>query len=330
MPFDQLKRRKFITLLGGAAAWPLAARAQQAGMPVIGFLAGPTASASKPAVAGFRQGLRQTGYVEGQNCHIAFRWAEGRYDRFPELAGELAGLPVAVLAAFSPAAALAAIAATKTIPIVFITSEDPVRLGLVASLNRPGGNATGVAFFNTELVGKQFELLRELLPKSAVVGLLVNPASPSAATHVRDIPAATQALGLQIVVQNASSERDLETAFAALVQQKAGGLVIPSDPFFFGQREQLAALAARHALPAIYPDREYVADGGLMCYGASVTEAYRQAGVFTGRILKGDKPADLPVQQAVKVELVVNLKTAKALGLEMPLSMLMRITETIE
>jgi putative ABC transport system substrate-binding protein len=326
-----VKRREFITLIGGAAAaWPLATQAQQAAMPVIGFLAGPTASASKPAVAGFRQGLRQIGYVEGQNCHIAFRWAEGRYDRFPELAGELAGLPVAVLAAFSPAAALAAIAATKTIPIVFITSEDPVRLGLVASLNRPGGNATGVAFFNTELVGKQFELLRELLPKSAVVGLLVNPASPSAATHVRDIPAATQALGLQIVVQNASSERDLETAFAALVQQKVGGVVIPSDPFFFGQREQLAALAARHALLAIYPDREYVADGGLMSYGASVTEAYRQAGVFTGRILKGDKPADLPVQQAVKVELVVNLKTAKALGLEMPLSMLMRITETIE
>ena len=326
----QLRRREFMLALAGVAAWPRAARAQQSAMPVIGFLAGPSAAVSKAPLAGFRQGLRQTGYVEGQNCHIAFRWAEGRYDRFPELASELAGLPVAVIAAFSPAAALAAIAATKTVPIVFITSDDPVKLRLVASLNRPGGNATGVAFLSTELVGKQFELLRELLPGSAVVGLLVNPASPSAATHMRDIPAATQALGLQIVVQNASSERDLETAFAALVQQKAAGLVIPSDPFFFGQREQLAMLAARNALPAIYPDREYVADGGLMSYGASVAEAYRQAGVFTGRILKGDKPADLPVQQAVKVELLVNLTTAKALGLEMPLSMLMRITETIE
>ena len=274
--------------------------------------------------------MRQTGYVEGQNVHIAFRWAEGRYDRFPELAAELASLPVAVIAAFSPAAALAALSATKTIPIVFITSVDPVKLGIVASLNRPGGNATGVAFFDSELVGKQLELLRELLPKSAVIGLLVNPTSPSTETHLRDIPAATQAFGLQIIVQNASSERDLDTAVATLVQQRASGLVIPSDPFFYQAREQLAALAARHALPAIYPDREYVADGGLMSYGASVTDAYRQAGVFTGRILKGDKPADLPVQQAVKVELVVNLKTAKTLSIEMPLSLLMRITETIE
>ena len=297
---------------------------------MIGFLAGPTASASKSPLAGFRQGLRQTGYVEGQNVHIAFRWAEGRYDRFPELAAELASLPVAVIAAFSPAAALAALSATKTIPIVFITSVDPVKLGIVASLNRPGGNATGVAFFDSELVGKQLELLRELLPKSAVIGLLVNPTSPSTETHLRDIPAATQAFGLQIIVQNASSERDLDTAVATLVQQRASGLVIPSDPFFYQAREQLAALAARHALPAIYPDREYVADGGLMSYGASVTDAYRQAGVFTGRILKGDKPADLPVRQAVKVELVVNLKTAKTLSIEMPLSLLMRITETIE
>jgi putative ABC transport system substrate-binding protein len=325
-----MKRREFISLLGGAATWPLVARAQQGALPVIGLLAGSSPGVNKSPLAGFRQGLRQTGYIEGQNCHIAFRWAEGRYDRFPELAAELAGLPVAVIFSASAGAALAATAATKTIPIVFITSDDPVKLGIVASFNRPGGNATGVAFLNTELVGKQFELLRELLPKSAVVGLLVNPTSPSAATHMRDIPAATQALGMQIVVQNASSQRDLETAFAALAQQKAAGLVIPSDPFFYGQREQLAALAARYALPAISSDREYVADGGLMSYGASVTEAYRQAGVFTGRVLKGDKPADLPVQQAVKVELVVNLTTAKALGLEMPLSLLMRITETIE
>jgi putative tryptophan/tyrosine transport system substrate-binding protein len=286
MRFD-LNRRDFITLLGGAAAaWPLAARAQQPAVPVIGFLAGPSASASKSPLAGFRQGLRQIGYVEGQNVHIAFRWAEGRYDRFPELAAELAGLPLAVIAAFSPAAALAAISTTKTIPIVFITSTDPVKLGMVVSLNRPGGNATGVAFLDSELVGKQFELLRELLPKSAVIGLLVNPASPSTATHVRDVPAAMQALGVQIIVQNASSESDLDIAVGNLVQQRAGGLVIPSDPFFYGRREQLAALAARHALPAIYPDREYVADGGLMSYGASVTDAYRQVGVYTGRILK--------------------------------------------
>jgi putative ABC transport system substrate-binding protein len=325
-----VRRRAFITLLGGATAWPLAARAPQSAIPVIGFLAGSTASANKSPLAGFRQGLRQTGYVEGQNAHIAFRWAEGRYDRFSELAAELAALPVAVIAAFSPGAALAAISATKTIPIVFITSADPVKAGMVASLNRPGGNATGVAFLDSELVGKQFEILHELLPKSAVIGLLVNPANPNAATHMRDIPAAMQALGLQIVVQNASGETDLEAAVASLVQRRAGGLAVPSDPFFYGRREQLIALAARHALPAIYPDREYVADGGLMSYGASVTDAYRQAGVFTGRILKGDKPADLPVQQAVKVELVVNLNTAKTLSIEMPLSMLMRITETIE
>jgi putative ABC transport system substrate-binding protein len=228
-----MRRRDVIALLGGAAAAPLAARAQQA-MPVIGFLAGPSAGASRSPLAGFRQGLRQTGYIEGQNVHIAFRWAEGRYDRFPEMAAELAGLPVAVIAAFSPAAALAAISATKTIPIVFISSADPVKLGIVASLSRPGGNATGVAFFDSELVGKQFELLHELMPKATIIGLLVNPTSPSAEFHLRDIPVATRALGLQIVVQNASRDGDLDTAFAALAQQRAGALVVPSDPFFYG------------------------------------------------------------------------------------------------
>jgi putative ABC transport system substrate-binding protein len=329
-----MKRRDFIALLGGAAAtsiaWPRAARAQQGAMPVIGFLNSASAGAAKATLAGFRQGLRQTGYAEGQNVHIAFRWAEGHYDRLPGLAAELIGLPVAMIAAFGPAAYLAAVSATKTIPIVFNTSADPVKLGLVASFNRPGGNATGVAFLSSELVGKQFELLHELLPKATVIGLLVNPTSSNTETQLRDVPVATQALGLQIVVQHASSDRDLDTAFAAFVQQRAGGLVIASDPFFYGQREQLAALAARHGLPAIYPDREYVADGGLMSYGTSVADAYRQAGVYTGRILKGDKPADLPVQQAVKVELIVNLQTAKALGVEMPLSLLMRINEAIE
>jgi putative ABC transport system substrate-binding protein len=281
-------------------------------------------------LGGFRHGLRQTGYVEGQNTHIAFRWAEGRFDRFPELAAELAALPVTVIAAFGAPAAQAAISATKTIPIVFISAADPVKLGLVASFNRPGGNATGVAFLTGELVGKQFELLREMLPKLRVMGLLVNPTSPNTDIQLAAVPAATQALGLQIVVQNASRARDLETAFAAFVQQRTGALALASDAFFYGQREQLITLAARHALPVMYYDREYVADGGLMSYGTSITDAYRQAGVFTGRILKGDKPADLPVQQAIKTELVINLQTAKALGIEMPLSLLLRVTETVE
>jgi putative ABC transport system substrate-binding protein len=326
-----MKRREFITLLGGAAAaWPLAAQAQQAAMPVIGFLAGPSAGASKSTLSGFRLGLRQAGYVEGQNVHIAFRWAEGRYDQFPELAAELVNLPVTVIAAIGASAALAAISATKTIPIVFASSVDPVKIGLVASFNRLSGNATGVAFLLSELVGKQFELLREFLPRAAVMGLLVNPTSQNAETQLAAVPGAMGALGLQIVVQNASNDPDLEIAFAAFVQKRTEALVVASDPYFYGRREQLAALAARHRLPAIYSDREYVADGGLMSYGASIADAYRQAGVFTGRILQGDKPSELPVQQAVKIELVVNLPAAKALGVEMPLSLLLRINEAIE
>ena len=326
-----MKRRDFIALLcGAAAAWPLAAGAQQSALPVIGFLNSATAGATRPLLGGFRQGLRQTGYVEGQNVHIAFRWAEGRYDRLADLAAELVALPVTVIAAFAPPAALAARSASKTIPIVFISSADPVRLGIVASLNQPGGNATGVSFFNSELVGKQFELLHELLPKAATIGLLVNPTNPSTDSHLRDIPAASQTLGLKIVVERASSERDLDSAFATFVQQGVAGLVIPSDPFFVEHREQFAELAARYMLPVIYSDRLFVTDGGLMSYGTSLTDAYRQAGVFTGRILKGDKPGDLPVQQAIKTEVIVNLRTAKALGMEMPLSVLMRIDEAIE
>jgi putative tryptophan/tyrosine transport system substrate-binding protein len=324
-----VRRREFITLLGGAAAWPLAARAQQA-MPVIGFLAGGLASASEAAVAGFRQGLRQTSYVEDQNLHIAFRWAEGRYERFPHLAAELVSLNVSAITAIGAPAALAAVAATKTIPIAFISSVDPVKVGLVASFSRPGGNATGVAFLESELVGKQFEVLRELVSKATLMGFLVNPKSANTETQLAAVTVANQALGLEIAVHNASTERDLETAFAAFAQRRVAALVVGSDPFFYGKRAPIAALAAQHALPAIYYDREYVAAGGLMSYGASVTDAYRQAGVFTGRFLKGDKPADLPVQQAVKVELIVNLKTAKALGIEMPLSLLMRINEAIE
>ena len=326
-----MNRREFITLLGGAAAaWSLPARAQQPAMPVIGFLAGPSAGESRSTLAGFRNGLRQTGYVEGQNVHIAFSWAEGRYDRFPELAAELASLPVAVIAAISAPAALAAISATKTIPIVFASSTDPVRLGIVASLNRPGGNATGVAFLQSELVGKHFELLRETLPKAAVMGLLVNPTSANAETQLAAVPAATQALGLRIVVQKASNERELDTSFATFSREGVGGLVVGSDPFFYGRREQFASMASRYALPTIHNDREYVAEGGLISYGASNTDAYRQVGVFTGWILKGNKPADLPVQQVTKLELVINLKTAKALGLDVPPMLLARADEVIE
>ena len=278
-------RRQFISLLGGAAAsWPMVARAQQPTVPVIGFLAGPPASESKATLAGFRQGLRQTGFVEGQNVHIAFRWAEGRYDRFPELASELVSLPVTVIAAFGSPAALAAQGATRTIPIAFASSADPVSLGLVASLNRPDGNATGVAFLQSELVGKQFELLHELLPKATVLGLLSHPTSPNAESQLAAVPVASQALGLNIVSRTAGNSRDLEEAFATFIQRKVDGLVVASDAFFYGRREQLAAWAARHALPAIYSDREYVADGGLMSYGTSTTDAYRQLGVYTGRI----------------------------------------------
>jgi len=326
-----VRRREFITLLGGAAAaWPLAAHAQQAAIPVIGFLAGTFASAAEVPLAGFRQGLRQTGYVEGQNLHIAFRWAEGRYERLPQLASELANLNVSVITAIGAQAALAAVAATKMIPIAFISSVDPVKMGLVKSFNRRDGNATGVAFLESELVSKQFELLRELMPKATVMGLLVHPKSTNAETQLESVTVAKQALGLEIAVANASTERDLEQAFAAFAQRGVAAFVIGSDPFFYSQRARLAVLASQHALPAIYYDREYVAAGGLMSYGASLVDAYRPAGVFTGRMLKGDKPADLPVQQVVKIELIVNLTTANALGIDMPLSMLMRINETIE
>jgi putative tryptophan/tyrosine transport system substrate-binding protein len=323
-------RREFIALVGGAAAWPVVGRAQQPAIPVIGFLAGTSAGASKATLGGFRQGLRQTGHVEGQNVHIAFRWADGQFNRLPELAGELAALPVTVIAAFGVAAATAAISATRTIPIAFTSASDPVKLGMVASLNRPGGNATGVVFLATDLVGKHFEFLHEMLPKAATMGLLVNPASANAEIQRASVGEVSKALGLQIVVQNASRIRDLEPAFAALAQQHAEAVVVSSDAFFYDQRDQLITLAAKHALPVMYYDREYVADGGLISYGTSVTDAYRQAGVYVGRILKGDRPADLPVQQAFKTDLVINLDTVRALGIEMPLSLLLRVTETIE
>jgi putative tryptophan/tyrosine transport system substrate-binding protein len=325
-----MKRRDAIALLGAASAWPLAARGQKTAMPVIGFLAGDSAGSSKANLGGFRQGLRQTGYVEGQNLQIAFRYAEGRFERFPELAAQLVSLPVDVVAAFGASAAQATVSATKTLPVVFSSSADPIKLGLVESLNRPGRNATGVVFLAADLVGKQFELLHEMLPAASRMGLLVNPASANAEIELAYVPVAKKALGLDIVVQNTNVGRDLETAFAAFVQQQIAAVVVASDAFFYGERDRLIALGKQHSLPIMYYDREYVADGGLISYGTSLTDAYRQVGVFVGRILKGDKPADLPVQQAVKTELVINSETARALGIEMPISILLRVTETIE
>jgi len=326
-----MKRREFITLLGGAAAtWSVAARAQQA-MPLIGFLSSRSPGESAGVVAAFRQGLTETGFVEGQNLTIAFRWAEGRYDRLPALAAELVSLRVAVLyAAGGPPSALAAKAATSAIPIVFSAASDPVGLGLVASLSRPGGNVTGMSLFASDLWAKNVELLKELVPTASVMAYLVNPSTPNVADYLKGAAEAASALGIDIHLLNASTEREIDEAFASLAKLRAGGLIVPNEPFLDSQRERITALAARYAVPALYNLREYVVAGGLASYGPSLPDSYRRAAMYAGRILKGEKPADLPVQVPTKFELVINLKTAKMLGLMVPPTLLARADEVIE
>ena len=327
-----MRRREFISLLSGAAAgWPLAGRAQQPAMPVIGFLNGGSPDGYAPMVAAFRQGLKEAGYVERQNVTIEYRWAEGHYDRLPMMVADLVHSQVSVIVATSTPAAFAAKAATTTTPIVFTTSSDPVQFGLVTSLSQPGGNLTGVAELDVEVEPKRLQLLHELLPMAKVMSLLVNPTNPTADAQSRKMQAVAGTLGLQLHVLHASAERDFDTVFASLAQIKVSGLVIGSaDPFFASQIEQLAALTVRHAVPAIYQLREFAAAGGLMSYGGSVRDAYRLAGAYTGRILKGEKPAELPVVQSVKVELILNMKTAEALGITVPPILLARADEVIE
>jgi putative tryptophan/tyrosine transport system substrate-binding protein len=324
-------RRDFISLLGAAAAWPLAARAQQSAMPVIGYLSSFPAEINPKFTQAFRQGLNDGGFSEGRNVTIDYRWdEEGRYDRLPKMAADLVVRRVSVLFASPIPAALAAKAATATIPIVFAIGSDPVQTGLVDSLNRPGGNVTGATFLSVELGAKRLELLRDLVPKIVSIALLVNPNNPNAAVQTKEMQAATSALGLQLNVVNAASQNEFDNAFATLSRERTDALVVSADPFFFSHRDQLAALALRHSMPAIYYAREFAVAGGLISYASSFADSFRQAATYVGRILKGEKPADLPVLQPTKFELVINAQTARMLGLEIPPTLLARADEVIE
>jgi len=332
MQFDHLKRRDFITLIGGAAvAWPLAARAQQGAVPVVGFLNSASPATYSHLLGAFRLGLKESGFIEGENVTIEYRWAENEFDRLPALARELVQRQVAVIAATGGIhSALAAKAATSTIPIVFNIGDDPVRLGLVASVARPGGNVTGVNNFIYELVAKRLALLRELVPSAARVAVLVNPANAQTATTLRDVEAAARPAGLQIQIAKAGTAREIDAAFAALARDRVDGLFVPPDPLFISRRIQLVQLAARHALPATYPVRDFAEAGGLMSYGTNTADAWHQTGVYTGRILKGTAPAELPVLQPTKFELVINAQTARMLDLAVPPSLFATADEVIE
>jgi putative ABC transport system substrate-binding protein len=327
-----MRRRAFIAVLSVVAInWPLAARPQQSAMPVIGFLSGGSPNAYAGRVAGFRKGLSEAGYIDGQDVAIEFRWAHGQYDQLPEFAADLVRQKVdVILSSGGDVAALAAKAATSSIPIVTVSGSDPVKAGLVASFNRPGGNVTGASFVATELETKRLEILHDAVPKAAVIVILINPTNPAAGSRSKDLQMAARTLERNIQIVSASSEGDLETAFATLIEQRAGALVVSTDSFFTSQRARLIALGARHALPTIYPWREFVEAGGLVSYGPIIDDVYRQAGIYTGRILKGEKPAELPFLRPTKFELVINLKTANALGLTVPQSLLARANEVIE
>jgi ABC-type uncharacterized transport system substrate-binding protein len=327
-----MKRRAFITLLGGAAAaWPLAARAQQPATPVIGFLHIASLETRRQEVASFYQGLKDIGYVEGQNVAIEYRWGENHNDRMPALAADLVRLQVDVIAALSTPSILVAKTATTTIPTVFLTNGDPVKFGLVASLNRPGGNITGITLLGVEVVAKRFELLHKVVPRATNIGVLANPTNPQQTeSETREARDAARSLGLELLIVNASNESEIDSAFATLVQQRAHALFVIGDALFTSRREQLVSLAARNAIPTIFTFREFALAGGLISYGSVLVDVYRQAGVYVGRILKGTKPADLPVVQATKLELVINLKTAKALGLDLPPTVIALADEVIE
>jgi putative tryptophan/tyrosine transport system substrate-binding protein len=331
MQFDRLRRREFIALLGGMAlAWPFEARAQQAAMPVVGFLNSTSLATASNHLSGFRQGLQQAGYVEGRNLAVEYRWAEGRYDRLPTFAADLVSRRVDVIVAGGPPAARAAKAATGSIPVVFTSGDDPVHIGLVRSLNRPSGNLTGVHLFLTGLSAKKLGLLHDLLPAVSVIAAIVNPSSQNAEVQTKDLQAAGHALGLQIEIADAGSEQEIAAAFDKFRDKRVGALIVGSDPAYMARRDQIITLTNRYAIPAVYELREFVDAGGLMSYGPSIIEGYRLAGVYAGRIIKGEKPADLPVVQVTKFEMVINLRTAKTLGITISDNLLSLADEVIE